>query len=430
MKHVIVLLQNVYKVEVVLMRKVHRGYSIAVVALALLMVTACSSSSNLKAVSSHEASLDDVVLALRLSPQLSDIGSGADEGYLLLAKEDGTADVLNIGSMDTGQVVWEDSGLYFSGPDTEYLLSGSGLTDEPRGSHEEYETIRFPLNDSPGYVSVYNVGFSEDSYQNRVVAAAGERPQSWEVPGLLTSISQCGETVVGITSSKELSLDAQTLVDAPEQSEVLLQLYPQPESFEAGVLAQLDRGDTFVFDQFMESAPCVDGTMYTLAYQSPVSDPEERVPVLRAWNTKSGEHVVIPLISEDGAEAQLTPDYTTSVHGHLSEDGASYRWVQVMDGKVRSVDLTSGVVSELFDVELAQLRGESAFVVTENSVFVLNANEARDPLIFSRYEITTGNKTDYFEIKHLRSIDYFRMPRNVIRGMAINPKWLELHDKG
>ena len=130
----------------------------------------------------------------------------------------------------------------------------------------------------------------------------------------------------------------------------------------------------------------MNGVMYTLAEKTPVLEQEDGQLVLRAWNIHSNSYRDIPLITEDGAQPQIGLDHITSSEGSVSRDGSHYRWVAWEDGKVRSVNLTSGVVRELFTLDLSHYNsGESKFFFTDTSVFVLDVNAKRDELKFSHY---------------------------------------------
>lgn len=66
-------------------------------------------------------------------------------------------------------------------------------------------------------------------------------------------------------------------------------------------------------------------------------------------------------------------------------------------------------------------------IVAGNFLFVLDEFPKSDRLRFSRYNIKTGEKTDYFDIKGILKVDKNRMFRNELRGIAINPNWLKKH---
>lgn len=397
---------------------------------ASLVLASCAAPSTIKSISQEDARLNNnYVLALRISPQLNEIAWGATEGYVLLAREDGTADIIDVGYMDTGQLVWNKNGLFFSGPAVEYQLTSSGLHTQPRGTDEEYETVRFSSTDEHGYIAVYNVGISEEGDVSRVVVGDGGQPRYWDVSGMLTSIAQCDDKIVGITTSNEVSTAVKLVLSAPNHSEILTQLYPQANSVTDSVIGQVKRDKDYTYNQFMENAPCVNGVIYTMAEKTPVLEQEDGQLVLRAWSIHSNSYRDIPLTAEDGTQPQISLDHITSSEGSVSRDGSHYRWVAWEDGKVRSVDLASGVVQELFTIDLSHYSGgESRFFFTDTSVFVLDVNAKRDELKFSRYSITNGKKTDYFTIKDLPNVDWLRMPRNIIRDLAINPTWLTGHN--
>ncbi|MCI5825345.1 MAG: hypothetical protein MR006_01600 [Arcanobacterium sp.] len=403
------------------------------VAVALIFsLSACSMMSPIKHLFNRDATSKGSIVAVRISPQLSDIAWGAKEGYVLLSRDDGSSVVIDAGSMDVGQLFWGEDGLFFGGPDEEYQLTDAGLTSLKRGSNQVYETTRFSNPERKEYISIYNAGFAEDGYRNQVVVNLGGKLQTWESSGRFASIAQCGEKIVGITDSEDLFPSVRLTLDSPNESDVLLQLYPKPKDPAASVLAEYHRDGGSPIEHAMRYMPCVKDTVYVLGIQDSIShaDSEVEIPVLLTWNINSGDRKVLPLVSPNGKRIELNLDDISGVEGHLSSDRSQYRWVSSIDGKVRSVDLSAGVTSELFRVALSYpARGDSQFIFTEHSIFVLDVNKERDPMIFSRYDLETGEHQKFFEIKGVPSINRFLMGRNEIRDMAINPAWLAAHDK-
>ncbi|MCV0010249.1 hypothetical protein [Mobiluncus mulieris] len=410
------------------MQRLYTIYVAAVTLLLVLPLAGCGVDSSVTAVPQNKLHLtDDYVLAARFSPQLHDIGRGAAEGYVLLAREDRVADIVNVGYMDNGQLVWSDEGLFFGGMTVEYHLDNKGLKSYPRGADEEFETSRFPGTKENKYISIYNVGILPDGFANRVVTGIGKQLRHWEVPGLLTSIAKCDDGVVAMAQGKELNSVTRSILRNPNNSTVLLKLYPKPQDLAASVLGEIENDESYEYSQYMEQAPCVNGFMYTLATRKPVDYSNEGTQVLREWNIYDGSYREFPLVLEDGKPAHVKGNDIEALDGGLSLDKKTYYWVSWKDGKLRSVDLTTRVVKEVLTLKLSQFDGNMRCIVAGNFLFVLDEFPKSDRLRFSRYNIKTGEKTDYFDIKGILKVDKNRMFRNELRGIAINPNWLKKH---
>lgn len=370
--------------------------------------------------------LDEYVLALRLSPQLNRIAWGAHEGYVLLVRADGSADIVNVGYMDNGKLVWNRNGLFFGGPTTEYALEREGIKAHERGVHEEYEAERFSDLNEKGSIAVYNAGIAEDGDIFTIVSSNGDQLNYWDISGFFRSFAHCEDKILGITSSGEVNSEVKRLLSAPLSSDVLMQLYPKPESTQSSIAAQIDRSAGYEYHHFMGSAPCINGVIYILAFKTSTSNSQNTTPVLRVWDSISSAYKDIPLISEDGEPLAIdSEDIDLAAEaGSMNSDNSLYYWVSWRDGKVRAVNLSSGITRELFTVDISYARGQSQFFLTDNKVFVLDVKDDRQEMVFASYSIPSGTKKEYFTIRGLDYVERLRMPRNIIRDMAINPQWL------
>ena len=405
-----------------------RLIGVALLAAAGMFVAGCTSTV-LPVVSPDEASIGDTVLAIRLSPQLRQINEGADDGYLLLVDQKGSARAVNVGAMDDGGLLWSDAGLFLAGPTDELVLADDGLTAIARGSHEVIESVRFLAPDTEGFIAVYNSGFTDEGYLHRVAAGGVSRVETWDVEGLFGSISQCEDVVVGITDLSETSLIA---ADAGTEFDALMQLYPQPESAESGVLGTLPVDGAFEFEDVAQSAPCIDDVIYAVAFHYDTDDgTSPGSPVLRVWDTTTGEHSVLPLVNKSGEKLVVTLDDLSHNPGTVI-DRTTYVWVDwccdSSPARVLATDLTTGVTTHRFDLALSSPEmGESQFVFTESSIFVLDVNQdIGAALDFSRYDLATGERADLFTITGTGSVhDGLEM---VIRDIAIAPDWLKVNE--
>lgn len=399
-----------------------RRMTIAAVAAAGFLLTGCSGP-GVPVVASGDASTAGVVAAIRLSPQLYDIDRGARVGWVLLIDGRGRAIKLKTGPMDTGHLTWTRTGLSFSDQKHEYVLSDEGLSTVVRGSEEAYETSRFPTADGAGFIAVYNVGFGDRRYEARVTTGDATVNRSWDVAGMYEAVSQCGGSVFAMTDIKELGPGFATNV----RTDALVQLYPQPTTDETGVRATLPipRGG---FGTASTDAPCENGTIFTLATQSdhPDATVNER-PIIRAWNTATGTHTVIPLVTVDGAPLDVPSDDTSVRPARIVGD--RYVWIG-RDGRVFNTNLGTGVTDLAFKVAVTSPEtGSSQFVLTDKSVYVLDVSENwREPLDLSRYDLATGKRTKLLSIPGTGSMH--RSLDMIIRDLALDPDWVEAHERG
>ncbi len=385
------------------------------------LLVGCSNA-ELPIVAENDASTADAVLAVRMSPQLSGMNAGATDGYVLLVDDDGDGQLVDIGPMDIGKLAWGDDGLYASGPTDEYLFTDNAVTAFPRGSEEFYETSRFLAPDD-GFVSVYNAGFGENSYLARVTMGGTDGVTSWDATGMFESVSQCDDVVVGMTNIAETTATPETA--GTLRTDALVQLYPKPANEASAILATLPiRERSFVSDS--TDAACAHGVSYTLAYQ--YDEPEgtgDGIPVLRAWDTRTGEHRVISLMTSTGGVLDVEVDDLLGRPSNIIDD--DYTWVDAQ-GRVFTTDLGSGTTTEPFDIDLASPEmGESQYVITDKSIFVLDVSQNLDaPLDFSRYDLVTGSRVRIFTVPGTGAVhDGLNM---IIRDIALDPDWVSANE--
>ncbi|MFT3942862.1 MAG: hypothetical protein QM705_03450 [Ancrocorticia sp.] len=362
------------------------------------------------------ASLSGVIAAIRISPQLRDINGGADDGYVILISEDGTTQALEAGPMDTGQLVWGESGLFFSGPTNEFLLTDDGLTSHTRGTEEVYETARFLSPGNEGFISLYNAGFGDGHYENHIVTGSKASASSWETSGYFSWVSQCDDVIIGVSDIAETALSS---ARPPSKTEVLMQLYPKPSNEESALLSTLDFEGEYVGTSY--EAPCLNGTSYSLSnYFEQPDIPDSGYPVIRSWNISSGAHSVLPLVNEDGSPLDISMDDVMVNLGIITE--GTYWWASQL-GQVFSTDLESGTTNEEYQFELTSPEmGEAQFIFTEDSIFVLDVSQdKKEPLDLSRYDLMTGKRTRLMTVSSIGAIYKGDM---ILRDMALNPEWV------
>ncbi|MFT3942861.1 MAG: hypothetical protein QM705_03445 [Ancrocorticia sp.] len=384
-----------------------------------LLLAGCSNNS-VPIFEKDAVSLSDTVAALRISPQLADMNDSS-KGYVVLVSDDGAARAVEVGPMDVGKLAWTKSGLFFSGPTEEYVLSPKGLKSLTRVGEEQYETARFIKPSGDRFIALYNVGFGNGYYQNRVVTGNISAIRSWQANGLYSSISQCDDAIVGITDIAETRLSSAM---PPSQTEALMQLYPKPDDEEAALLATIDVDGEYVEGQF--NAPCIDNISYTLSFHSPRrDDPSSGVPVLRSWNISTGHHSEVPLVDEVGNPLKVTSDDIGTRSDIITED--TYRWIS-QSGTMFNTDLKTGVTTQAYKIALSspEMMGQTQLVLTPESIFVLDVSaDQSKPMDLSKYDLITGERTSLLTVSSLGAIYNGDM---ILRDMALDPEWIAQHE--
>lgn len=406
----------------------------AVLTLALMCSTGCASGQG-ETLSVEELRLNsDVVLALRFSPEAYEVTNFNKSGYIVLVKADGSFQAADIGPMDDAEMIWDSDSLYFGGSNSEYQLRESDIVISERSSYQDMETARALLPDGKGFMAVYNVGFEDDDdyskgYNQLIVTNEKGVHTELQVSGFADDIATCGDRIVEISEYKYLKESDKEIISAPEHSELVMQMYPRPNSIPESVLVEIE-GDPAVEigTAYSHQIPCVNNKMYALSSKVGVAEDGSYYnlgSVLRVFDINSGEYKTIPLTNADPNSKQLGTEELVIWDGQLSSDNKSYIWVSDYDWTVREVDLQTGVVSEKFKVEVTNPDVPSRVVMTDKFLFVLDEVSNSKPFKLVRYDLSTGQKTDLFEIRDLHTINRRAMTTNGLQAMALNPAWVE-----
>lgn len=400
--------------------------------------------SNLPTAKSSKVSTTDAVLAIRLST-LGTPGEliSVPAGHLLLVKEDGTGTVLEVGAMINGHPLWNEAGLTVSTPEDELLIDDQGLTRTPRGLKQSFEVNRFPTTDGRGFMAFY----SRQGTQSVFKGDEHGNLERTDNEGMFATNGHCGDRVLSVTDSfysQAIAPDA-SMVAAKEYEagtlsepvpegarlDVLVQVYPHPEG-KPVVLGATAKDESL--EETPSYATCYQDVLYVPTFQqahpdaSPVNglDPKAGQLVMQSWDLSTGRREVTPVTMPDGSPVPLTRDQSSSDTGHMN--GSTYTMVTT-GGEVLSVDVTTGVVTNSFQIPLTDSRQLSKFVVTDTDVFALDVpwdtTEART-LTLTRYDLETGQPHPVMTIEN---VDHY-LDGNLLTGplsvesIALRPSYL------
>lgn len=379
------------------------GAALTVGALAL----AGCAPAELPKVKDSQASTTDAVLAIRLA-SLS--GHGAKElaapaGYLLLIREDGTGTALDVGDMTAGKVLWNEAGLTASTRDDELFLNDQGLRRTPRGAAQDFEVNRFPTTDGRGFMVFY----SREGTQSVFKGDEHGNLERTDNEGMFATNGHCGNRVLSVASTRfspALEADARRVAQQAHEAGTLAE--PVPASSSLDVLVQVyphQDGQPVVLgataeDKSLRATPsyatCYQDVLYIPLFQqehpdaSPVNglDPKAGRLVLQAWDLGTGGRSLTPVTMPDGSPVPITMDESSSNTGHLN--GPVYTMV-TRNGDVLSLDVTTGVLQNRFQIPLSDKDWNSRFVVTGTDVYALDVpRDTTQPLTLTRYDLSTG----------------------------------------
>lgn len=403
----------------------------------ILCFSACSVSGTITKVPVQQAKLgDDAVLAIRISPDLWDI-DWANKGYVLVANENGRANIYEVGPMAYGRLSWTEKGLFFGGPDEEYLLNGKGLHSIKRNSYQEMENARFKDPKTGGSIAIYDEGFTDDGYIHHVVTNDGNSIKSWEFSGMLVAPSQCHDKIFGIVAANQLSSSTGYHVRSDDFAEAIVQIYPKPENPKKGVIKKFDYRTHYQLSIAMDSAPCKNNTIYTQGSKDYFTGAQS-MPALITWNVETKDFKISPIVKDTPS---LQEDPFSSPLAALSKDGSHYIWIYDRSNShlgyppinpkppVLSLDINTGIYSELFPTHTSDQRHpDSRYFITDNSIFSLEVDSNLKNMRFAQYNLNNGKRVEFFKITGLPGIDFLTMHRNSISDIAVNPEWLAAHD--
>ncbi len=356
----------------------------------------------------------DVALALQTSVQIRHMRVD-NSGYVLLVDKSGGIKRIDVGSVDTASMVWNDAGLFAPGHGAEYLLGDTGLKASER-SEELLQFTRLSKSAGDGFIAVYNVGNDPGGYRSRVVTGdAGGRIESWDTTGYFEAVAQCGENIYGITDIYDTDLKETSRKDPPEY--VLTQLYPNP-GVSTKLVHRLENVDGTAMNIVgaAKDAPCVDGVIYMHAKKHYDELPQgDGYHVVAAWNVETGESRLTPLVKEN-EDSVMPEDYSPSDYARVVD--GYYYWVDDYEGRVYRVNIETGESRMLFAMGVGEDTSAAArvFKLIGDRAYKLEGSGLSDPLTLWEFDLFTGDARKVGVIPAPGGSD-----RLVLRDFVFNP---------
>lgn len=124
-----------------------------------------------------------------------------ERGYIVFVKEDGTFDLYPHGRMDRGDIKWNDTGLYFTDDQYDYIFN----SNTQRIPVEKPDFLEEMIESEQGtIIGIYNRGFAKHSYEEILVNHTAPNPEPYTFTHYVQAGGFCGERafVFGENSNK------------------------------------------------------------------------------------------------------------------------------------------------------------------------------------------------------------------------------------
>lgn len=383
----------------------------------LSLVASCSSDDSV-VVDPEDASVDEVIAAAYISPQLHALDAES-AGYVLLINDDGETSALKTSGMANPALTWSDHGLFFGDVHHDYLLNHDGLrvSDSPK---TDYQHSMFTT--AEGSVGLYNDGFTEDGYIEQVVEYDREGSTLTEVEGMYLATGMCDDQMYGIAEPTGPYADQASQEGIENDGEagfntlMLTQLTGTTSGVEELVaIHQVPDSDQWAFD-----SPCQDGILRHLATRYD-DEGNTGTPVLRSWNTSTGDFNEVELRYSDGRALETT-EYGFQAHGTapLSAGENSYQWVSTATYELMETDASTGETDPIVELD-GHFDATTSTLLTQfttTHLWTLSFTHGDEAMVLRSYDRYAGDLDRMVEITdftdHLNAED-------VLSGFAVTP---------
>ena len=406
-----------------------------------LLAWSCAPKAPLPVTPTGKLAIGDAVIAVQLGEAQSQSGleSPIQDNLVALVDVHGEQDIVRIGNQWEGRILWSDRGISFGAEQWEYQTTENGTSSQETEGWRASNVQRYELSDGRFIVVSYGMDLG---YRVDTIELDGS-VTSVSTPGTRGDIGQCGDRILSIVDTEQLSrmkseafeaYAAQSAGDG-EQPEVL------------SVVIQLnDRdGDT---PRLVGVAPMIDGlvsgqrefacegdTITIPSVQTGDSrdvrvkaDGREEGPmVLERWDLSTGQRTIIPVRDEQGNPIELNRDRNIFRYKGV-QVGREYRFISE-DGHAFSVDLESGQGRYLFSYYGTRTTGQMVYQVSETGVYALEGRREDHNVTLSyrswdggayRDVITMDKLADYVWLKGgFMSSGHWRR----IQSFSLRPGW-------
>ena len=403
-----------------------------------LLAWSCAPKAPLPVTPTSKLAIGDAVIAVQLGEAQSQSGleSPIQDNLVALVDVHGEQDIVRIGNQWEGRILWSDRGISFGAEQWEYQTTDNGTSSQETEGWRASNVQRYELSDGRFIVVSYGMDLG---YRVDTIELDGS-VTSVSTPGTRGDIGQCGDRILSIVDTEQLSrmkseafeaYAAQSAGDG-EQPEVL------------SVVIQLnDRdGDT---PRLVGVAPMIDGlvsgqrefacegdtitipsvqTGDSRAARVKADGREEGPMVLERWDLSTGQRTIIPVLDEQGNPIEVNSERSI-FHYRGVQVGNEYRFIS--EGRdAFSVDLTSGRGRYLFSHAMEK-SARMLFQVTETGVYALEDrwDDRRVTLSFTPWE--SGERREVWTTSklagYLESPSFLDSHVREIEAFALRPGW-------
>ena len=405
-----------------------------------LLAWSCAPKAPLPVTPTSKLAIGDAVIAVQLGEAQSQSGLEypIQNNLVALVDAQGEQEIVRIDNQSEAKILWADRGITFGSTKWEYQTTENGTSSQEIEDWRGSDVNRYELSDGRFIVVSYEMDLG---YRVDTIELDGS-VTSVSTPGTRGDIGQCGDRILSIVDTEQLSrMKSEAFEAYAAQSGNDGNDGAQPEVLSVVVQLNDRDGDT---PRLIGVAPMIDGlvsgqtqfacegdTITIPSVQTGDSrdvrvkaDGREEGPmVLERWDLSTGQRTIIPVRDEQGNPIELNRDRNIFRYKGV-QVGREYRFISE-DGHAFSVDLESGQGRYLFSYYGTRTSGQMVYQVSETGVYALEGRREDHNVTLSyrpwdggayRDVITMDKLADYVWLKggfmssgHWRRIESFSL---------------------
>ena len=368
-------------------RKRSRPWGLLALAFALgLLMWSCIPKGYLISSSVDELSTGEAVIAIRMGEARSQSGLSAPihDNWIMLLDAQGKHTAALLEEERVGELLWTERGISYGSEQWDYLTTEHGTRRDKLSRWNSSEVQRYELSDGRIIVVSYEMDLA---YRVDTIELDGS-VTSVSTPGTRGDIGQCGDRILSIVDTEQLSrMKSEAFEAYAAQSGNDGNDGAQPEVLSVVVQLNDRDGDT---PRLIGVAPMIDGLVSgqrefacegDVITMPSVQTGDSRVVrvladggetgtmVLERWDLSTGQRTIIPVIDEQGNPIEI--DRERSIFGYRGiQVGNEYRFISE-GGDAFAVDLRSGRGRYLFSYSGTRINQRMVYQVSETGVYAL-----------------------------------------------------------
>lgn len=348
-----------------------------------LLAWSCAPKASLPVTPTSELAIGDAVIAVQLGEAQSQSGleSPIQNNLVALVDMQGEQDIVRIGNQWEGRILWSDRGISFGADQWEYQTTENGTSSQEIKDWRASNVQRYELSDGRFIVVSYS---SDLGYRVDTIERDGS-VTSVSTPGTRGDIGQCGDRILSIVDTEQLSRMKSEAFEAyaaqsggdgeqPEELSVVIQLNdrdgdtprllgvaPMIDGLVSGQREFACEGDVITIPSVQTGDPRATRVM--------AEGREEGTMVLERWDLSTGQRTIVPVIDEQENPIEVNRDRSI-FHYRGVQVGDEYRFISE-GGDAFTVDLRSGRGRYLFSYSGTRINQRMVYQVSETGVYAL-----------------------------------------------------------